>query len=1085
MRKFYSLVLIAAGLLIGTNAWAGNHSITQGSAFDAAWEDVATNGGKITLNADVKVTTGKVYWLGTKNMSDAAKSVEIDLYGHTMEFNGQFLLNHGKLKITNSKLGEDGVIDGKMKANLFYVTGSTNKTVDPSEDGADYFTHLYIGKGVTVRQVEATDKDGYKAAIRIDVLYSTGGNSNSIPVKPTLTYATNIFAVPYVTKNANNNDYIAQGIATPNKGVAYGVRIDVYGTVEGQKYGIQTGGYLGSKKYYDDKMAKLNNALPSSLGTGTLASKVNPNNVSLDLTKPFYAQVKDSKVINKVTTYDAGSFAPDNIKNHTFGTDDDKNYSSYVHIHPTGVVKALEDVQTLDGDDQPFGIYAAGYGRWKVEGTVTGCTGALVKSGIVDFENATVEGTGSTYKPANNSTSGSAASGSGILISTEDSYVGESQVTIKGDSYVAANNGYALEEIITTQGGAGDSKVDAITIDGGTFAGGKVGVDPNTGDPIEGTITITEKTVAGDQTVTINGLSVTGTGGYVTEATDGVSIGGKSLEEYFASQGTGIHITTVPDGDGTSTYVISQGAAPTPGNYVSTNADNSNASVKWITNAEDVIATGRHLKLAELEINDFTDNEKTNPREQTLTIQSNATLEVGRVILGPEAHIIVKAGGKLLVTGTDGIIANQYDNITLESSESAQAIFLFHPLVSSNRHPKATVQLTSKGYRKANGQKVWQRFGVPSYTSKVEEGAVIRYSTDPGDNPVTYNYAGWIDVYDYSIDNWKTMPDADAFVPFQCYAASSVATEANQTVYTFKCPLMGNADFTLPVNGTWNYYANSYMAPIDIKEMLTDFVSNNANLEATVYVYRSADNWWDALNLGDFGGYFATPAQTTIDPMQAFIFRVRDGEKDAVINYKKHIYNPDPTTTPVAAPARNREVSAGTAMIEIAAADGAKDKLYLIESDNFSAEYDNGYDAAKYMNESFNLFASVNDEKMAKVATDNLEGTVLGMNTKEQTSFTMTISHVNNINYAIRDNFTGTEIEMVEGATYMFSTAANANIEGRFEIVPVAKMPTAIENIEATAAAKGIYTVTGQFVGNDYHSLPNGIYVVDGKKIVK
>lgn len=1083
MRKIYSLVLIAVGLLIGTNAWAVDYSISLGAAFDDAWKEVAKNGGKITLNSDITVSTvtdGKIYWLGTENMGDAAKTVEIDLNGNTMEFNGQFLLTHGTLKIT-TPAGTEGKIVGKKNANLFYVTGSTNKDVDPSVDGANYFTHLYIGEGVTVSQFES----GYSAAIRIEEVYS--GNSaaaaygTSVPVKPALTYATNIFVVPNV-KYSDNKYSITQGIATPNKGVAYGVRIDVYGTVEGQKYGIQTSGYLGSKAYYDDKMAKLNDELPSSLGTGTLASKVNPNNVSLDLTKPFYAQVKDMKN----NTYDAGSFALDNIKNHTFGTDDDEKYSSYVHIYPTGTVKAKEDIKgTGTSSDQPFGIYAGGYGRWKVEGTVTGCTGALVKSGIVDFENATVEGTGSKYNSANNSTSGSAATGCGIVISTEDSYVGETQVTVQGDSYVAANNGYALEEIITTQSGAGDSKVEAITIDGGTFAGGKIGEDPNTGDPIEGTITITEKTVEGDQTVKINGLSVTGTGGYVTEATDGVSIGGKSLEEYFASQGTGIHITTVPDGDGTSTYVISKGDAPTEGNLVSTNADDSNASVKWITNAEDVITTGRHLKLAELEINDFTDTEKTNPREQTLTIQSGATLEVGRVILGPKAHIIVKAGGKLLVTGTDGIIANQYDNITLESSESAQAIFLFHPLVSSNRHPKATVQLTSKGYRKANGQKVWQRFGVPSYTSKVEEGAVIRYSIDPEDNPVTYNYAGWIDVYDYSIDNWKTMPDADAFVPFQCYAASSVATEANQTVYTFKCPLMGNADFTLPVNGTWNYYANSYMAPIDIKEMLTDFVSNNANLEATVYVYRSADNWWDALNLGDFGGYFATPAQTTIDPMQAFIFRVRDGEKDAVINYKKHIYNPDPTTTPIAAPARNREVSAGTAMIEIAAADGAKDKLYLIESDNFSAEYDNGYDAAKYMNESFNLFASVNDEKMAKVATDNLEGTVLGMNTKEQTSFTMTISHVNNINYAIRDNFTGTEIEMVEGATYMFSTAANANIEGRFEIVPVAKMPTAIENIEATAAAKGIYTVTGQFVGNDYHSLPNGIYVVDGKKIVK
>ena len=1026
MRKFYSLVLIAAGLLIGTNAWAGDHSISLGAAFDDAWQDVATNGGKITLNSDITVSTGKIYWLGTENMDGVAKTVEIDLNGNTMEFKGQFLLTHGTLKIT-TPAGTEGSIDGKKSANLFYVTGSTNKTVDPSVDGANYFTHLYIGEGVTVKQ----SADGYKAAIRIEEVY--GGSE------------------------------------------AYGVRIDVHGTVEGQKYGIQTGGYLGSKKYFDDKMTKLNDIVPAALNKGevTLASIVNPNSVSLVNNKPFYAQVKNAKTVNKTYTYDAGDFAVDNIKNHTFGTDDDEKYSSYVHIYPTGIVKAQEAIHGNVGDsDQPFGIYAGGYGRWKVEGYVRGCTGALVKSGIVDFENATVEGTGTVYTTANNSKSGSAATGSGIVISTEDSYVGESQVTVKGDSYIAANHGYALEEIITT--GEGDSKVDAITIDGGTFAGGKIS------DTQEGTIKITEVTANQENTVTINGLSVTGTGANITTETDGVSIGGKTLEQYFSDKD--IHITTVPDGDGTSTYVISIGDAPTPGNLVSTNADNSNASVKWITNTEDVIETGRHLKLAELEINDFTDNEKTDPREQTLTIQSGATLEVGRVILGPKAHIIVKAGGKLLVTGTDGIIANQYDNITLESSESAQAIFLFHPLVSSNRHPNATVKLTSKGYVKGGdyNKKVWQRFGVPAYTSNVEKGAVTRKST----NQIEYNDAGWIAAYDYSIDNWISMPDEDAFVPFQCYEASSVATEPNHTIYTFKCPLMGNSDFTLPLNEytEWNYYANSYMAPIDIEQMLTSFVTNEAKVKGTVYVYRSEDNWWDNINLGQLG-YFPTAAQTQIDPMQAFIFQKNaEGTADAVINYKKHIYNPDPTTTPVAAPVRDREVYSA-AIVEIEAADGAKDKLYLIESDKFTADFDNGYDAAKYMNnESFNIFAG---EQLGIIATDNLEGTAISMTSKAQTSFTMTFNNVTNMEYAIRDNLTGTETAIEEGATYMFSVAADANIEGRFEIVPVAKMPTAIENIEATAAAKGIYTVSGQFVGNDYHSLPNGIYVVDGKKIVK
>jgi hypothetical protein len=447
----------------------------------------------------------------------------------------------------------------------------------------------------------------------------------------------------------------ATGINDPNKGVAYGVRVDVHGTVEGQKYGVQTGGYLGCKAFYDDKMANLD-------------ARFNPNNVELVTTKPFYAQVKDTK--------DAGSYAVENIKNHVFGANDDATYSSFVHIYPTGVVKALENYTNSGGN--PFGIYAGGYGRWKVEGYVTGNTGALVKSGIVDFENATVVGTGTTYAAANNSTSGSKASGSGIVISTEDSYVGETQVSVKGDSYVAADHGYALQEIITTQNGEGDSKVDAITIDGGTFAGGNVGTQEN---PVEGTITITEKTADGDNTVTINGLAVTGTGGWITSKDDGVSIGGKTLEEYFSDLGGGIHITTVPDGDGTSTYVITPGPAPTAGNWVSKIDDDhpqtDGASVKWQVNSSDEIAS--NLRLTELEINDTivaTDvvADPTlnigDPRDQVLTIKSGATLEVGRVILGSNAQIVVEAGAKLIVTGKYGIVASQISNIVLQHNSA-------------------------------------------------------------------------------------------------------------------------------------------------------------------------------------------------------------------------------------------------------------------------------------------------------------------------------------------------------------------------------------------------------------------------------
>ena len=85
------------------------------------------------------------------------------------------------------------------------------------------------------------------------------------------------------------------------------------------------------------------------------------------------------------------------------------------------------------------------------------------------------------------------------------------------------------------------------------------------------------------------------------------------------------------------------------------------------------------------------------------------------------------------------------------------------------------------------------------------------------------------------------------------------------------------------------------------------------------------------------------------------------------------------------------------------------------------------------------------------------------------------------------DHETGAQVAMVEGNTYEFTAAANSANDYRFEIVGAAKLPTAIENTEAVKSAKGVYTITGQYVGemNVWNTLPAGIYVVNGEKRVK
>ena len=138
------------------------------------------------------------------------------------------------------------------------------------------------------------------------------------------------------------------------------------------------------------------------------------------------------------------------------------------------------------------------------------------------------------------------------------------------------------------------------------------------------------------------------------------------------------------------------------------------------------------------------------------------------------------------------------------------------------------------------------------------------------------------------------------------------------------------------------------------------------------------------------------------------------------------------------------------------------------------------------MNNTLDLY-TVGTKNQATLATDDLNNTILGLNCVEAGTYTISFSHINGEELTLIDHATGAQVAMVEGATYEFTAEANSTNDYRFEIVSAAKMPTAIENAEAVKSAKGIYTITGQYVGemNVWNTLPAGIYVVNGEKLVK
>lgn len=1059
MKKIYSLVLMAAMLLVGTSAWATTRTASSADELIAAWE-ATEDGDVIQLTNDITFT--KTLWLGTSKMDDASKSITLDLNGWTLEnkakIRDMFLITHGELNIKTSVPGGQIIQDGPIGRNstsgkntpcneqLFLVTGSTYKNVNPKTATEGYYSHLVIGAGVTVEAKkqnaividEIANQQLYAAKVTDYYddapLVATAGVS--VPNSRTAPYSTKAYT--YVYTNSSNKDVYG------TKGLANGVRIDIYGNVKAEKYAFKANGNLGS---------------PS----GMLL-----NNVKYDKTK-------DGSQNSPITIEDAPGSNTYEIQS------TDIDYSPFIRIYGSADLRVPA---SNDKSKKPVAVYCSGYARWLIEGTCVGSTAVYVKSGEIDINDATIQSnyTGD-YVPASATNSGVTASGSAIVIESNAAYSGDIDVTVSGDSKVTATNGYAIDEAVTS---ADETEVNAITIAGGTFEGGNVGTSEN---PEQGTIQISEKTQeanenpAQETTITVVGGEING------EVAVGNEGGLNDIVDNSSS-----YVTAVTDpGSGKTTLVVSTGTAPTPvannfeiDNFTTGDVDLSDGA---LTNKDQVFdgATTK-ITIGTLKINPADD-------PVTLTIATGHTVQADKVILGYKGQIVVEAGAALVVTGNQGITAPTVDNIVLKTTETDQATFLFDPDVQSNRHPNATVEMLAKEIGKVSDGEHWHRFALP-----VEKTAGW---TKAGRAEIASSgYPTYLFKWDYSADNWAALAtpnDMKSFTGYTLRLASELIdglATLEDVTYTFNGALAGNANSALDFsrNG-YNFFGNSYSGHIDVLS-LVDQIMGDAKIDGTMYVWDPSAQIYKSVPLklvsenASMRTIYKNQGLLEIAPMHTFILKQNGAATASTeLNYANSIWgNPryDALLGRSSAPARYIDQDETMMVAVITAANGQSDNVVFVEDEQLSNAYDKGYDAAKYMNEkSINAYSTIEGEDLSVAATDNLEGATISFNTNNEAVYTLSFNNVNGKSYAVRDNVTGKTMAITEGMEYTFAAQPNTKVNGRFEIVSLEKVATAIDNTAVNAGVKGIYTILGQYVGENFDVLPAGVYVVDGVKVVK
>lgn len=374
---------------------------------------------------------------------------------------------------------------------------------------------------------------------------------------------------------------------------------------------------------------------------------------------------------------------------------------------------------------------------------------------------------------------------------------------------------------------------------------------------------------------------------------------------------------------------------------------------------------------------------------------------------------------------------------------------------------------------------------MPSATAELYSKAYFDMTADDRNNAGSYQYVGspmvagtaaktifpnsWVYNWDEASGTWKNNRKTLTLSPFEGYCTSQYQDPAGKLI-EHKGQLAKNGNVVLPLTYTAtseepgiNVLANSYTAPIDIKQFAdADF---SAGVEATIYLFNTGSKNQAAEHDGDYygdaaGQFIAIPIHQAgkwvgsfqlpyvIPAMQGFYVKANSAGSTLTLNYERLVWNATHSNTPLRAK-RAEEQQKGSLCVMVEA-DGWRDQVFLLESEEYDAAFENGYDAHKLMQGNLNIFTVEGEEALAVDATNRIAGTKIGVRTGEETAYTLTFGALNGeTEWSLFDAETKETIDIEEGAQYTFFAEPNSEIRDRFYITERNDAPAVTTDIEA------------------------------------
>ena len=409
---------------------------------------------------------------------------------------------------------------------------------------------------------------------------------------------------------------------------------------------------------------------------------------------------------------------------------------------------------------------------------------------------------------------------------------------------------------------------------------------------------------------------------------------------------------------------------------------------------------------------------------------------------------ILKVGGRIVAASAPNYYEVRPTDATklIIQADGDQTGALIHGHKSGELN--ATVQLVSKAYServteggKIKTKKYWQYVGLPVQEALAEDAFYGGY---------TYKYeesAGWEKkrTGDMLEEFWGIGLSYDNYVlgktsPITFNISGALALATNRDIELTKTAEAGEGE---------NMIGNSWTAPIHLVNMTDD---DFENATATIYLFNTGrnDSHTNSANGSTTAGQWVSVpvAASKLDPwvgpkvipaMQAFEVDVAGGASSGTLhlNYDKHvraIATPTEENAPLHAPKRYMDEE--PMMMRLRVADSATyTDLYLIEGEQLSDEFDNGWDG-KYQQcdgRSATLYALSPIGNMAVLAQQSINNTAIVFRPGRQNEYTFTFGYNGEVAYYLNDLLLEQSTEIREGNEYRF-TCNEGDMESRFVV---------------------------------------------------